>query len=116
MKNIRIFQGITLVSLLSFTGCAAPPSSPAEKFARIGVGAEVAVQRCSAYVGGYDAAKAMKADSAKSLEAARKLGATPEMITKARSDVSGTLQGAVIMIGEREACSQFLTSLAFAGS
>lgn len=95
------------------SGCVQPPQSPMEAHARRAAGAELAATQCGGYVGGYEAAKGLKADANINLVAAQKLGATPAVIKKAKTDVETGFNTMSAFSNKQEACNTLVSQLAW---
>ena len=103
------------VSVLLFTAaCPSPPASEMERRARLAAAGELSVKQCAGFVGGYEAARAVKADANTNVIAARSLGATDADIEKARSDVRSTFHTTAAFSSIPEACNSLVGSLAWA--
>ena len=109
---------ITFLCPLVFVlaGCVQPPATPAEKAARQWAGAELAATKCAGYIGGFSAAKDMRNEAKKDLVEARELGATDELLAKAKTDVNSAATTSEILIGVRETCNQLVSQLAYHSS
>jgi len=107
---------LAAVSLATLAACGPPPPplTPVQVAANQWAGAEVAVAQCSAYIGGFSDAQALKAEAAKDLARARKLGATDAMLTAAKTQVANQVSGTIILIGQRDTCSTLVSSLGMA--
>lgn len=111
---MTISKFAVLALTVTLAGCAvAPPSSPMEQRARLAAGAELAVQQCGGYTGGYAGAQQMKQDANANIVAARKLGATDEVLAKAKKDVETGFNNAAIFTNRQEACNQLVSQLAW---
>lgn len=108
MLSIAALTVVTLVS-----GCVEPPKNPMEAHARRAAGAELAATQCGAYVGGYESAKELKADANQNLIAAQKMGATPEVIKKAKNDVQSAFNTQSAFTNKQEACNAIVSQLAW---
>jgi len=111
MKKISLLSMLFAVPLIS--GCVQPPQSPMEAHARRAAGAELAAMQCGGYVGGYEAAKGLKADANRNLVAAQQLGATPAVIKKAKTDVETGFNTMSAFSNKQEACNTLVSQLAW---
>jgi alkanesulfonate monooxygenase SsuD/methylene tetrahydromethanopterin reductase-like flavin-dependent oxidoreductase (luciferase family) len=106
----------TVLAIVGLTGLVAcgpppPPLTPVQIAANQWAGAEVAVARCSGYIGGFSDAQALKAEAAKDLKRARNLGATDATLNAAKTTVLNRVNGAIFLIGVPDTCSQLVASL-----
>jgi hypothetical protein len=106
---------VALAALSALSSCATTPASPMEAYLNRYAGAETVAMNCPAY-GGYGAVATMRADADKNLAQAQALGATDADVKKARDRVNGNFVGASLLVGDMQACSSFLSNLAWAGS
>lgn len=106
-----------LIPVLLLSACAPqPPSSPMEQKARLAAAADFAAQNCAGYAGGYTGAQQMKRDANENLVAARQLGATDEVIKKAKTDVQTVFNTTVAFSNKQEACNQLISRVAWANN
>jgi len=103
-----------VVASLGLAGCVAPPSSPEEAVARKAAAAELTAKRCAGHAGGYEAVRALRQDANKNIAMARNMGATDEVIQKARLDVQTAFDTAVAFTTVQEACNSMVGELAWA--
>lgn len=99
--------------VIVLAGCVQPPASPEEKVAGQWAGAELAATKCAGYIGGFSAAKDLRNEAKKDLAEARQLGATDELLVKAKTDVTSAITTSELMIGLRETCNQLVSQLAY---
>lgn len=110
-KHTVTALALAFATILS--GCVQPPQSPMEAHARRAAGAELAATQCGAYIGGYEAAKELKADATRNLVSAQQMGATPEVLTKAKSDVTTGFNMTAAFSTPQEACNTLVSQLAW---
>jgi hypothetical protein len=96
-------------------GCVEPPASELELQSRIAGASKVMAEECSPFIGGFTSAKDLRATYDRSVAKARDLGATEADLAKGVTDARNALFGRQMLIGQREACTQFVSSIAFAG-
>lgn len=114
--QIKVF-GALLISAFVVSGCVQPPQNEQERAARLAVSSQFAAQRCMAQIGGYQAARELRANADKQMATARALGATDEVIAKARQDVETVFSTAAAFTSNNEACNTLVGQLAWhAGS
>ena len=109
MKKIAV-----IIALCSVAACTAPPSSPEESAARKAAASELVAKRCAAYAGGYDSVTQLRKDANKSMATARALGASDELIKKAKVDTNNAFGMAEAFTSRQEACNQMIGELAWA--
>lgn len=112
MKNYA-FSASALAFAMFLSGCVQPPQSPMEAHARRAAGAELAATQCGAYVGGYEAAKELKADANRNLVSAQQMGATPAVLKKAKTDVETGFNTMAAFSNKQEACNTMVSQLAW---
>ncbi|WP_146344921.1 hypothetical protein [Falsiphaeobacter marinintestinus] len=107
MKSLMLIGGLILIA-----GCEpVPPQTPVQQAANQWAGANVALTQCAPYIGGFSDAQALKEERERDLERARSLGATDAMFSEATTLVTSQLNGAIILVGARDACSMFVSAL-----
>jgi hypothetical protein len=104
---------VLLVVVAALAGCVQPPKSPMEREARMAAAAELAAQRCGGYAGGYESVKRMKQDANRSVVTAKNLGATPEVMERARQDTQSAFTTAVVFTDQQHACNSLVSELAW---
>lgn len=87
-----------------------------EKQARLAAAAEIAVNNCSGFLGGYTDAQNMRRDADASAAMARKLGATDAVMAKAQTDTMNAFNSAVFLSGAPAACNQLVSAIAWESS
>ena len=103
---------IVLTAGLSLTACvSSPPLSPMQIAANQWAGAQVAVEQCAPWIGGFGDARELREEANEDLRRARQLGATDAVLNAARQDVNGKVMGAAFMVGAPQACSSLVASL-----
>lgn len=107
---------IVVAACVGLAGCVAPPSSPQEAMARRAAAAELTAKRCAGYAGGYEAVRALRQDANKNITMARNMGATDELIQKARLDTQTAFDTAVAFTSIQDACNSMVGELAWAQS
>lgn len=104
-----------VLAMAALAGCATTPATPMEARLNRYAGAQVVAMNCGA-AGGYASIATMRADAEKNLAEARALGATDADIAKATQRVNGNFMGAVVLVGDYQACNSFINNLAWAGT
>lgn len=108
----KAFATICLVPLVA--ACAPPPpANPAEAAARAGAAYEYAARNCGGMPGGFNDVVSMRNQSVARYALARQLGATDEVIAAQKQIVASTVAGAVVMIGQVDACRALISEAAW---
>ena len=105
----------TVIAFAAFAGmaaCAAPPSSPEESAARKAAAMRYSATQCTAYMGGISGIQDVLKAANRQEDKARQLGASDALIEKANRDVKSTWDFSVAMVGERDTCSDAMSSIA----
>jgi len=110
----KAFVATACLATLVACGPPPPPLTPVQVAANQWAGAQVAIAQCSSYIGGFSDAQGLKAEAAKDLERAKKLGATDALLSAAVTQVANQVSGTIIMIGQRDTCSTLVASLGIA--
>lgn len=108
----KAFAAVCLMPLVA--ACAPPPpANPAEQAARAGAAYEYAARNCGGMPGGFKDVVAMRDQSVARYALARELGASEEVIAAQKQIVANTVSGAVVLIGQVEACRALISEAAW---
>jgi len=107
----KAFIATACLTTLIACGPPPPPLTPVQVAANQWAGAQVAVAQCSSYIGGFSDAQGLKAEAAKDLENAKKLGATDAFLNASVTQIANQITGAIFLIGQQDTCSTLIASL-----